>query len=111
MILGVTSPAVAAKSSKKSCVVSVIALVPENSGVPPSVAGVWLRVTLSVWVRRYSVGLNMHAISVSPAGMLSPVQTSLALSGLSSPRAPPIALAAEPTASMTMAAASEAHGR
>jgi hypothetical protein len=33
-----------------------MALVPENSGVPPSVAGVLLRVTLSVWVSRYSVG-------------------------------------------------------
>ena len=55
-------------------------------------AGVWFRETLSVWVSRYSVGLNMHSISVLPAGLLLPTQTSLALSGLSSPSASPTAL-------------------
>src|SRR5688500_8716509 len=65
LIFGVTSPWAEAKSSKNSCIETVIALVPVYSRLPPGFQGFLLRSTWTDCEILYSVGLNMKVSSVS----------------------------------------------
>src|SRR4029079_4935166 len=104
VILGVMWPLAASNSSKNSVTPSRSGFVPPYSAVPPGLFGTAVHVMLVAWVRVYSVGLNMHSIAFESFGLLSLTTSSRAFLGLMSPAASPTALAADPTASMTIVA-------